>query len=259
MLEVLFSLFVFFHIVFFVAVFKKDFSIIDVAWGLSFLLVFLVSYLNSDSLVSLRVTILGILVGVWSLRLSGYILYRSIKKGKEDFRYAAWRRDWGSKANQVAYFRVFMLQMVLALIIASPLVLIFNFPVSKPFGSLFDFLGLGLWLLGFFFEAMGDYQKNKFKSISENKDKFCNVGLWQYTRHPNYFGEALLWWGIFFIIINSVPVYYAIWGPLILNFLLIKVSGVAMLEESYEKRDGFKEYKNRTHRFIPWFKKGDRV
>jgi steroid 5-alpha reductase family enzyme len=189
--------------------------------------------------------------------LSGYILYRAIKKGKEDFRYAAWRAEWGAKANQTAYIRVYMLQLVLSLIIASPLILIFNFSDQKPFGTVLDVVGLSLWIIGFLFEAVGDYQKNKFKSIKENENKFCNIGLWKYTRHPNYFGEALLWWGIFLISINIVPFYYAVWGPLILHFLLVNVSGVAMLEESYKKREGFLEYKSSTNRFIPWFKKGN--
>ena len=257
MMELLLSLFIFFNIFFLIAIIKKDFSVIDIAWGLSFLLIFLVAYINSDISPTLRINIIGILVGLWSLRLSGYILYRSLQKKKEDYRYAAWREEWGAKANQTAYIKVFMLQMVLALVIASPLYMLFKFSEMKPFGSILDILGISLWMLGFFFEAVGDFQKNKFKSLKENKDKFCNTGLWQYTRHPNYFGEALLWWGIFFLVINNVPFYYAVFGPLIINFLLVKVSGVAMLEESYEKRDGFEEYKKTTNRFIPWFKKGD--
>jgi steroid 5-alpha reductase family enzyme len=257
MIELFFSLFVFFNIVFIIAVIKKDFSIIDVAWGISFFIIFLVSYMSSESIWTLRILIIGGLVGVWSLRLSGYILYRSIKKGKEDFRYAAWRKEWGARANQTAYIRVYMLQMLLALVIGTPLILLFKFPENAPFGTVLDYLGLAFWIVGFLFESIGDYQKNKFKSNKENKNKFCNIGLWQYTRHPNYFGEALLWWGICFITMNSVPFYFAAIGPLILNFLLVKVSGVAMLEESYEKRDGFTDYKKTTNRFIPWFKKGE--
>lgn len=256
MLELLIVLFIFFNIFFAIAVYKKDFSIIDIAWGLSFFVIYLVSYSTSNSTPTLRIHIVGALVAIWSLRLSGYILYRAIKKGKEDYRYAAWRKDWGEKANQKAYVRVYMVQMILSLIVASPLVLIFHYNPNENFGTALDFLGLALWIIGFLFESIGDFQKDRFKSIKGNEKKFCRIGLWQYTRHPNYFGEALLWWGIFLIVINNTPFYYALWGPLFLNVLLIKVSGVAMLEESYEKRDGFEDYKKTTNRFIPWFKKG---
>lgn len=256
MLAIFITLFIFFNLVFFIAVKKRDFSIIDIAWGLSFFLIFITSYFSSEYELTTRGCIIGLLVTIWSFRLSGYIFLRALKKGKEDFRYAAWREDWGSKANQTAYTKVFMLQLILSVLIASPIILYFIFSSKSEFGTFKDILGLGFWIVGFFFEAVGDYQKNKFKSVTVNKDKFCNVGLWKYTRHPNYFGEALLWWGIFFITINSVPFYYAVWGPLLLNFLLLKVSGVAMLEESYEKRAGFEEYKQTTNRFIPWFSKG---
>lgn len=255
-LAVIIALFVLFNITFLLALYKKDFSIIDITWGISFLVIYLTCLQNFQGDVSLRQLIVGVLVALWSFRLSGYILFRAIKKGKEDFRYAAWREEWGAKANQTAYIRVYMLQLVLSVLIASPLILLFNFASVNEFGTALDIIGILLWIIGFLFEAIGDYQKNKFKKNKENKEKFCNIGLWQYSRHPNYFGEALLWWGIFLIIINSVPIYYAVWGPLLLNFLLVKVSGVAMLEESYKERDGFAAYKLTTNRFIPWFKKG---
>lgn len=254
MLTIIAVLFVFFNLFYFIGLLKKDFSIIDVAWGLSFLLIFLVGFQSHDVTTDTRLMIIGILVAIWAFRLSGYILFRSIKKGEEDFRYAAWRKEWGDKVNQIAYVKVYMLQMILSLIIASPLILIFKFKTIIQFGTPLDILGVTLWLVGFFFESVGDSQKNKFKSKPENKNKFCSVGLWRYTRHPNYFGEALLWWGIFFISINIVPLYFAVWGPLILNFLLLKVSGVAMLEESYKERPGFEEYKQVTNRFIPWIR-----
>jgi len=252
MFEVLIYLFLFFNFIFMIALIKKDFSVIDIAWGISFFLIFITLYTAEYHIDSMRIKIIGFLVFIWAARLSGYIFYRSLKKGKEDYRYANWRKQWGAKANQIAYVKVYMLQMILSLCIASPLILIFKFDDNKPFGNVWDFLGLSLWGIGFLFEAIGDYQKNRFKSHKENKDKFCNVGVWKYSRHANYFGEACLWWGVFLISINIVPFYLAIWGPLLLNILLLKVSGVAMLEESYEKRPGFKEYKQTTRRFIPW-------
>lgn len=255
MITIIVALFLFFNLFYFIGLRKKDFSIIDVAWGLSFLLIYLVGGQNYDEPLNARLIIIGVFVAIWAFRLSGYILFRSIKKGQEDFRYAAWREEWGDRVNQIAYVKIYMLQLLLALIIASPLILIFKFNSAIEFGTPLDIVGVILWIVGFLFESVGDYQKHKFKSIKENKNKFCTVGLWSYTRHPNYFGEALLWWGIFFISINIVPLYYAVWGPLILNFLLLKVSGVAMLEESYEKRSGFADYEKVTNRFIPWFRK----
>lgn len=253
---ILIGLFLFFNLVFIIAINKKDFSIIDIAWGLSFLIIYLIAMLNYNHELTIRIFVLLALVGLWSLRLSGYIFYRSLKKGKEDARYSAWRDEWGKDANKKAYIRVYMLQLVLAFFIASPLISIFYYSEIKPFGTVLDFIGLILWTIGFLFEVIGDYQKNKFKSKKENHDQFCKIGLWQYSRHPNYFGEALLWWGIFFIVMNHTPIYLSLWGPLLLNFLLLKVSGVAMLEESYAKREGFEAYKKQTNRFIPWFKKG---
>jgi steroid 5-alpha reductase family enzyme len=255
LIQVFLGLFLFFNIFFLIGLIKKDFSVIDIAWGLSFFLVWLISWIASGVTLSSRLLLIGVITGIWAFRLSGYIFYRSLKKGQEDYRYAAWRKEWGSRVNQTAYIRVYMLQLILALIIASPLILVFKFETKIIFGTTTDLLGLALWIIGFLFEAIGDYQKNKFKSILGNQDKFCDIGLWKYTRHPNYFGEALLWWGIFFIVINAVPIYFAICSPILLSFLLLKVSGVAMLEKTYEKRPGFEEYKKTTNRFIPWFVK----
>ena len=255
MIYLIFNTFIFFNIFYVISLLKKDFSIIDTAWALSFILIFVSGSYTASTTLELRTIIVGILTVVWAIRLSGYIFYRSYKLRKEDYRYAQWREQWGKNANVIAYFKVFMLQAIFALIIASPLYLIHQFEPDHHFGTVYDYLGILLWLIGFSFEVIGDYQKQKFKSEIKNQGKVMQSGLWKYTRHPNYFGEALLWWGIFLIVINQVPIYAAIIGPLVLNFLLIKVSGVAMLERKYVENFEYDSYKKATSSFIPWFTK----
>jgi steroid 5-alpha reductase family enzyme len=237
---------------------KKDFSIIDTAWGLAFVVVYFAGVVNFHHEIDQRNLLIGVFVCVWAIRLSSYIFYRSIKLGKEDYRYAAWREEWGPSANLNFYFRVFMLQAVLAAAVAYPLYLVHYYKSNISFGTILDILGSLLFIVGFLFEAIADFQKNAFKSDPANKGKVMQQGLWKYSRHPNYFGEALLWWGIFFIVINVVPWYYAIFGPLLIHFLLIKVSGVAMLEKKYDTNSEYKSYRERTNAFIPFFpKKGE--
>lgn len=253
MMSLLIAQFIFFNIVYIIAVLKKDFSVIDIAWGLSFLLVFFVGHHESTIELSTRGQLLAALVFLWAIRLSFYIFFRKKNMPGEDYRYAEWRSEWGEKANLIAYFKVFLLQAILSIIVASPLFLFHQYFEIKPFGTLLDYLGLTLWLVGFFFESVGDWQKHVFKSDSQNKGLVYRKGLWKYSRHPNYFGEALLWWGVFFIIINNVPYYYALIGPFILTFLLLKVSGVALLEKQYNSNPLYDEYKLTTNAFIPWF------
>lgn len=250
-LKVILANIILFHLTFALAVKKKDFGIIDVVWSISFFLIYLVANFNTEIVVGTRVNLIGVIVGLWSIRLAGYLLYRLVKKGKEDFRYAAWREEWAPKANQTAYVRVFWLQTVLSLVIASPLVLIHMFPEKSTELNWLDYVGLVIAFAGVVVESIADQQKNSFKKNPENKNKFCQVGLWKYSRHPNYFGESLVWWGIFLVTINFVPVYLAVWGPLIINFFLLKVSGVSMLEDAYKSRPGFEVYKKTTNRFIP--------
>ncbi|MFZ9001135.1 MAG: DUF1295 domain-containing protein [Bacteriovoracaceae bacterium] len=252
-INVFLSVFVFFNIFYIIARLKKDFSIIDTAWALSFVLIFLVSCFSSAYVASFRVNLIGVLVIIWAIRLSGYIFLRSKKIGKEDYRYAQWRKDWGNKANFIAYFKVFMLQALLALIIASPLYFIHLKPNSVPFGKVTDYIGLLIWVIGFLFESIADQQKANFKKNDKNKTKVLDKGLWKYSRHPNYFGEALLWWGVALLALAEIPLYQALVGPFILNIFLLKVSGVSLLEQKYQGNTEYDAYKNKTSAFIPWF------
>jgi steroid 5-alpha reductase family enzyme len=255
MLTVIIYSLLFFNLFYLAARLKKDFSVIDVAWGPSFFLIYCTSFVINEYPTNLRTLIIGALVLIWSARLSFYIYTRSAKIKQEDYRYAQWRKEWGDKANLIAYFKVFMLQAVLSLIVASPLFLIQTTPHQNEFGTLLDYIGIAAWIIGFAFEVISDNQKSKFKADPSNKGVIMQTGLWKYSRHPNYFGEVLLWWGIFIIVLNEVPFYYAAIGPALLHFLIIKVSGVALSEKMYENNLQFQKYKETTNSFIPWFPK----
>lgn len=230
----------------------KDNSIVDIAWGLGFVIVALVGL----RLIGVAMPFHQVLVGmvlVWGVRLSAYIYSRHSNVG-EDYRYAQWRKEWGKWVIPRAFLQVFMLQGVFMYIIALPVMI----GMGAKYIELgwISYLGLGLWLVGFLFEVVGDWQKSKFKADPANKGKIMQSGLWRYTRHPNYFGEALLWWGIWLFVVPAGYWYISIISPIILTFLLTKVSGVAMLEQKYKGNKEFEEYAQRTSAFIPWWPKG---
>jgi len=203
-----------------------------------------------------RHILVSVLVIIWGLRLAAHIAIRNRGRG-EDFRYAQWRKKWGKWFIIRSYFQVFILQGFFLLIIAYPIILINH---SKESGiSLLDIVGIIFWLKGILFEAIGDYQLLKFKSKAENRGKIMNRGLWKYTRHPNYFGETVIWWGIFLMALSVKHGWSAIISPLLITFLLLRVSGVTMLEKKYKGNKDFEEYAKRTSAFIPWFPKRGRT
>ena len=237
---------------FFTAIILRDNSIVDIGWGIGFILIAVLNLLLSESRTAVQITAV-VLITIWGLRLAVHIFIRNLGKG-EDFRYAKWRKDWGSSFYLRSFLQVFMLQGIIMLFISYPVILLNSYPVHG-FG-IFTIAGIVLWSLGFIFEAVGDYQLLKFtKNIKKRPGEFITTGLWKYTRHPNYFGEALLWWGIFLI---AVPVLYgwtAVFSPLLINFLLLKVSGVPMLEKKYADNPDYQEYAKRTNMFFPRFPK----
>jgi steroid 5-alpha reductase family enzyme len=234
---------------FIAALIKKDNSIVDIAWGLGFVVVAAVNFIMSETW-SGRQWLITVLIFIWAFRLAGHIFVRNRGRG-EDFRYAKWREDWSQNVIIKTFINVFMLQGFFMLIIAYPIILV-NCTAQKALNIL-DLLGFVVWLTGFFFESMGDYQLFKFKKDRSNKGKIMTSGLWKYTRHPNYFGEAVSWWGIFLIALSAPHGWTAVISPLVITFLLLKVSGVPMLEQKYKNNPEFMEYANKTSRFIPWF------
>ncbi len=245
------AVFIYMVVIFTIAQIKKDNSIVDIGWGGGFIVVALVSLWAAPD-VTARQLLVSILVILWGIRLSGHILIRNHGK-PEDYRYVKMRENWGNHPVINAFIRVFMLQAVILLFLAYPIILVNHASVSSL--SVLDYIGLAVWMIGFFFETIGDYQLFKFTRNKNNKGKIIESGLWKYTRHPNYFGEVTLWWGIFIIVLSVSGGWIAIFSPLILTFLILKVSGVPMLEDKYKDRPDFQAYAKRTNMFIPWFPK----
>lgn len=231
----------------------ENVSIVDPFWGFGFLLVSAFYFLNTDGH-NLRKIIVLALVAVWALRLSLYLAWRNRGKG-EDFRYRQFRKQYGEKRYWwVSYFQTFLLQGILMWLISAPLLAAQYYGSGKPLG-VFDILGILFWLTGFIFEAGGDIQLARFRSDPENKGRVLDSGFWRYTRHPNYFGDASVWWGFGFFSIAAGS-YLPFLGSLLMTILIIRVSGVSLLEKSLkEQKPEYKEYARKTSPFIPWFPK----
>jgi len=247
------AVFVYMAVIFIVASFKKDNSIVDIAWGLGFILVALLFFFLEREF-AVRHILVTVLVLIWGARLAVHIFIRNRGRG-EDFRYAQWRREWGKWFLFRGFFQIFMLQGLLLLVIAYPVILT-NHSGEEGI-SYMDLAGVILWVTGFFFEAVGDFQLSRFKRDPGNKGKIMRSGLWKYTRHPNYFGEAVMWWGIFLIALSVRLGWTAIISPFLITFLLLRVSGVTMLEKKYVGNKEFEEYAKKTSAFFPWLPKKD--
>jgi len=245
------AVFLYMTTVFAVALLRKDNSIVDIAWGPGFIIVALLTFFLEEGFEARHVLISG-LVLVWGMRLALHIYLRNRGRG-EDFRYAKWRREWGKWVVPRSFFQIFMLQGVFLILIALPIILVNG--SSEEGLNLLDAAGAVPWFVGFFFEAVGDSQLSRFKKNPENRGRIMTDGLWKYTRHPNYFGEAAMWWGIFLIALSVRNGWAAVISPLTITFLLLKVSGVAMLEKKYAGNSEFAAYARRTSAFFPWFPK----
>lgn len=245
------GLFIFLYMTLFFAVslILKDASIVDIAWGIGFIVVSWTSLLIKGYSVTLL--ILCITVSIWGLRLSWHILRRKLKDPHEDFRYAAWRKDWGKSFLWRSFLQVFMLQGVIMLLISLPIIAAANTQVLG--WNITLIIGLGVWLTGFSCESVADYQLAIFKKNTAHKGKIMMSGLWKYSRHPNYFGESVLWWGIWIMTLSASGSWWTVASPALLTYSLLFVSGVPMLERKYEGNQEFEVYKKRTSMFIPWF------
>lgn len=233
------------------SIYIKNVSIVDIFWGLGFVIVNAYYFLTVESFTD-RQTLVLVLVSLWGIRLSGYLAWRNIGK-PEDYRYQQFRKDYGPERYWwFSYFQVFLLQGGLILIVSLPLLAI---NINQSDINWLDYIAILVWCLGFVFEAGGDYQLAQFKKNPENKDKVLNSGFWKYTRHPNYFGDATVWvaYALFCIASGS---YWQIIGTIIMVLLIIKVSGVAMLERTLkDTKPAYREYIEKTNSFIPWFPK----
>ena len=231
----------------------KDASIVDIFWGLGFVIVAWVSFALSEGHAP-RCWLLCTLVTVWGVRLAWHLWQRNHGKG-EDYRYQSMRKRVGPSFWWSSLFIVFGLQGLLIWLISLPLQL--AQADARPFElTWLDYLGLLVWLVGFAFEALGDDQLKRFKADASNKGKVMDQGLWRYTRHPNYFGDALLWWGLWLIALNTPYGLMTIFSPFLMTLLLLKISGVSLLEKTLTKsKPGYESYMRHTNAFLPWFPK----
>lgn len=228
---------------------RRNASIIDIFWSLGFVLLAWL-YRSQVPIESFRQTLVPVLVTIWGLRLALYILWRNWGQG-EDYRYAAMRDKWGSRFPLASLGIVFWLQGLLFWLVGMPLLQI---QVSRqPSGfSWLDLLGAALFAIGFFFEAVGDLQLARFKAEPDNRGKVMDRGLWRYTRHPNYFGDATLWWGFGCFALATPGSLWTLLGPVLMSFLIVKVSGVALLEKGLgTTKPKYREYVRRTSAFFP--------
>ncbi len=240
-------LFVYMNLWFIVSLIKKRNDVADVGWGLGFVLLAWTSLFLSDTVTITKALVCAV-VTIWGTRLSWHVYTRNRVKA-EDYRYNEWRQAWGKSFYIRSYLQVFVLQGILLYLIALPVLLI---NASSQIGlATISIVGLAVWTIGFLFEAIGDAQLKAFLKDPANKGKLMMSGLWAYTRHPNYFGEVTQWWGIWLASLATPFGAYAVIGPLTITILILKVSGVPLLEKKMVDNPDFAAYKRRVSMFIP--------
>ena len=222
-------------------------DVADVAWGTGFIVLALAGQFAMAA-ISIRGLLVLALVIIWGVRLSLHIRLRNRGKS-EDPRYRKWREEWGAHATARAFFQVFLLQGFLAVVILVPVTYVLAHQNSDL--TWLDALGVAVWLTGFAFEAIGDLQLAQFKKDPRNRGRIITSGLWKYTRHPNYFGEVTLWWGIWLIACSIPGGWKTVFGPATITLLILFVSGIPLLEKKYDGNIEFKEYQRRTSAFFP--------
>lgn len=236
----------------------RDNSIVDVFWGFWFMIIVVLSWLQSEQGIA-QYVVTG-LVLLWGIRLTSHIGFRKLREGKEDPRYAKWREEWGSGGYFVvrSFLQVYMLQMLLMLVVAMPILMVNLYAGQNPHSPLSQggieqtllIIGIIIALSGLVFETIADLQLREFLKIKKPGQIFT-TGLYRYSRHPNYFWESMFWLGVSLI---ALPFsYFAIIGWIVITFLLLFVSGVPLQEVRYAGRPEWEEYKSRTSVFVPWF------
>lgn len=228
---------------------RRDVSLVDLFWGTGFAVVAWVSCrLNTPT--GLRVPLLAGLTTMWGLRLSLFLLWRNWGQG-EDRRYAAMRAWHGERFWWVSLITVFLLQGLILWFVSLPLQFAaVNRSPEEP--GWWDVIGVAVWGIGILFEAIGDWQLARFRAVACNSGRVLDRGLWRFTRHPNYFGNFCIWWGLY-VIAAAGGAGWTIGGPLLMTVLLLKVSGVTLLEKTItDRRPDYAAYQARTSPFFPW-------
>jgi len=241
-------IFIVMNIFFVVSLILKRNDVADSAWGIGFIVIAIFNLIISGDFQRTKF-ILTFLIFLWGLRLTIYLTIRNWGK-TEDFRYKEWRKRWGKSVILKSYLKVFLLQGLLMFLISLPATLYNRFDGGVSF---YGFVGLLIWVVGFYFETVGDLELFFFKKNPKNKGEILKDGLWKYTRHPNYFGEVIMWWGIWILILGSTYWYLGLIGPLTITYLILKVSGIPLLEKKYDGNKEFEKYKKETPSFFPKF------
>lgn len=243
MLQITIFVLVYVHFYYFSALILRNFGVMDIAWGSGFILVAVVSYFQAP--LGMKNALLLLTTAIWGIRLSLHIIRRNIG-APEDPRYAELRRDWGRHANREAYFKIFLFQGILLLLV--------SLPVSQGMGTdmrPWNWIGLFIWLVGFTFESYADAFLKRYKADPANKGKICMSGPWTLCRFPNYFGEILLWYGVWLLALTSANAWTLL-GPVLLNILILKLTGIPMLEKKYRQRPEYLNYSSRVPRLVPF-------
>lgn len=233
-----------------ISLLRKRNDVADIGWGTYFISLALVHFIINKPAFDLRIIPI-MLVLIWGIRLSSHILARHLRT-PEDARYLAWRNTWGNGwyFYTRSFIQVFLLQGILAMIIATPVILITSLTI--PLHPLWLVIGTMVWITGFICESVADTQLKKFLAHPENKGHIMQSGLWKYSRHPNYFGEVTQWWGLFIIGLGTAVGLFGIIGPLVITILIVFVSGIPLAEKSMAKNPEFEAYKKKTSVLIPW-------
>ena len=239
---------IFVSLLFVLSIIIKRNDIADIAWGTGIFIVALASYITVEEPSALLNALL-VLAALWGGRLSLRILLRNIKKS-EDYRYKKWRDEWGGWFYPRSYLQVYLLQGALMVVVG------YSFVHTSVYGGnvslgILQFVGLAIWVVGYFFEVVGDWQLDKFIRSKPEPGTILSSGLWNYSRHPNYFGEVTLLWGIWLMVAALPFGYIALISPLTITLLIFRVSGIPMLEKKFAGNPQFEEYKKRTSVFFP--------
>ncbi len=235
----------YFTVFFVVATLIKNNSIVDIGWGFGFVATSWILFIVYKNY-SLSSLIVNIMVSLWGIRLFYYILRRNIF-AKEDFRYANWRKEWGKWVVPRAFIQVFMLQGLFQFIIGS---VPYHLNIYLTDFKYISLIGVLTWFIGYLFQVIGDYQLKEYLRLPD-RDPLMKNGLWSITRHPNYFGESVMWWGIYlFGVLNGVP-WYLVVSPLTITLILYFIS-TPLLEKRMKKREGWLTYSSKTPMFFPF-------
>jgi steroid 5-alpha reductase family enzyme len=248
LLASLFVLLIYMTSLFLIALFRKDNGTADIGYGIGFM-VLTATILLEEYPFSFFQYIPALFTFIWGTRLALRI-YRKNKGKPEDFRYRAWREAWGATFIPQSFLQIYMLQGIIIFLVALPVTASLLFPTLIPENN-FLLLGVLLWMVGFFFESRADFELDTFIKNPENKGKIMTSGLWKYSRHPNYFGESLMWWSMALIAYSITGLAVVLISPLLITYLLLKVSGIPMLEKRWAGNPEWEAYKAKTSAFIP--------